>query len=232
MGSRRQQGSPPVPPLSFEAFDPTIRSDAEIALTARQIDYFLMGDIKNFYTAPRGERPTALLSSEISSGPNFTIGGLGLKYIDTDPLSLADRESRLRESGQVQNTGIEYFLAYAEGEDRNPDDALKGLLLLTKAARCISGKHHPLEIAELDIHSRFRGQGYGKVAMGLAAERAHPDDEMQLDVALTNYGAQAFYEKLGFTFTSRQVEYHQVYNIGHQQMVARPGNVLAALAKA
>jgi len=229
MGIRQHRGDVPQPSLRFEAFNPANSTDTEIALTAKQVDYFIMGDVKDFYTSPRGERPAILVGSEVPSGPDFTTGGLGLKYIDTEPLSLTDREIRLRTSGPVQSTGIEYFLAYAEGEDRQRDDALRGLLLLTKSVLCLSNTHHPLEIAELDIHSKFRGLGYGRIAMRLAAQQAHPEDQMQLDVAVTNYRAQKFYQQLGFTFTKRNIEYHHVYNTGHQQMTAMPGDVLAAL---
>jgi hypothetical protein len=161
---------------------------------------------------------------------------LGLRRIDTDPYPdpndaehVAWRKSRLLASGPVQETGLEYrdaFLLDEAGQPRSDDNALVGLLVLSKPeGLCTPGEHRPTEILEFNVKPYFRGIGGLMLRDGLQTT-LHPEDEAVLDIAEPN-PTRAIYEHYTFQVSDLPPLRHGIFDVDHIRMHT-PGHLLLA----
>jgi|GEM_PF-1541995 len=191
--------------LRIESIPPDLDDETRL-IRATQLGTF-MGHIQFFYTDK-----------------------LGLTRVDPDPYpgteaDIAWRMDRLSSVGPVQQKGKEIIAAIQTTEDgrvlSDSPDAIKGLLVVTKSERlCTEDGHQPTEILEWDVAEEQRSMGIGRAM--LAGADIHPQDEVILDVAETNFEAQRIYTRYGFVFdpTVEPIE-HGVFDTRHLRMRSR-----------
>lgn len=204
------------PELSFATIDPSRLSDGGRHLRAKQLNHFMEHEVNPYYGSPKSE------------------GGLGLTYIDSEPLTIGDRIRRLMQAGFVQEAGLEYIIGYHPNEDGHiphTTDAIKGLAVLSKPnGYCKDTVHAPTEIVEFDLAKDYRNRGLGVIMLGEVLERIHPEDQVQLDVAQDNRRARDFYARAGLRDDPHTpLIQHGVWDVYHRRMYAPAEYLIANL---
>lgn len=192
-----------IPPLDAAGNVASPIDAATLRLRARQISHF-MGRVQLFYKDQ-----------------------LGLRRTDPDPPpnpyneeQTDERVGRLRESGPVQTSALQYIGAFAvetNGLISGELDAIQGLLVLQKPKKqlCHGTNHTPTEIYEWDTLDS-QGEGLGGELLRTAAPFIHPEDEVIADIAAPNTHAMEIYAHYGFErdFAIEPMD-HGVFDVQH-----------------